>query len=434
MLLLLATLAASYVVGMSAWQSRSERFLHCWDFVPSRAIDVLVIGWFFFIGSSIGSFLNVVAWRMPRGCSIRGRSHCPFCDTELGWRENWPVFGWFVLGGRCKTCRLPISSRYPIVEAAVASTVVLIAWSGLYRASPLVPFWPQRSTYVTPLWTPILSPDSLAVIFYHVAAIGCVWALALVRFDSARLPRSLVAWCFAWVAIPMLAYPLLAVVPWTVGESPTWTAEGQYLNAVMRVLTGLASGVLLARMLARLFCPTADPKLRPLAEDTGRLIDIALLLSLVGILVGWQATVAVAAVSLLIAAAVPPGRLRPADPLARWVIVLPPVVALQIAFWSSLHDTRWWPSVNAAPWVTLLWAGAILILPRGWLRGWLPRSDVPSAEAAPDPDAIRPGEEIGDGPAEVVEADAQADFGEGVALSEPPGTAIPPAADRAGSD
>lgn len=434
MLLLLATLAASYVVGMSAWQSRSERFLHCWDFVPSRAIDVLVIGWFFFIGSSIGSFLNVVAWRMPRGCSIRGRSHCPFCDTELGWRENWPVFGWFVLGGRCKTCRLPISSRYPIVEAAVASTVVLIAWSGLYRASPLVPFWPQRSTYVTPLWTPVLSPDSLAVIFYHVAAIGCVWALALVRFDSARLPRSLVAWCFAWVAIPMLAYPLLAVVPWTVGESPTWTAEGQYLNAVMRVLTGLASGVLLARMLARLFCPTADPKLRPLAEDTGRLIDIALLLSLVGILVGWQATVAVAAVSLLIAAAVPPGRLRPADPLARWVIVLPPVVALQIAFWSSLHDTRWWPSVNAAPWVTLLWAGAILILPRGWLRGWLPRSDVPSAEAAPDPDAIRPGEEIGDGPAEVVEADAQADSGEGVALSEPPGTAIPPAADRAGSD
>ncbi len=430
MLLLLATLAASYVVGMSAWQSRSERFLHFWDFVPSRAIDVLVIGWFFFIGSSIGSFLNVVAWRMPRGCSIRGRSHCPFCDTELGWRENWPVFGWFVLGGRCKTCRLPISSRYPIVEAAVASTVVLIAWSGLYSASPSVPFWPRRSTYVTPLWTPILSPDSLAMIIYHVAAIGCVWALALVRFDSARLPRSLVAWCFALVAIPMLAYPLLAVVPWTVSESPSWTADGQYLNAVMRVLTGLASGVLLARMLARVFCPTADPKLRPLAEDTGRLIDIALLLSLIGILVGWQATVAVAAVSSLIAAAVPAGRLRPADPLARWVIVLPPVVALQIAFWSSLHDTSWWPSVNAAPWVTLLWAGAILILPRGWLS----RSDVPSAEAAPDPDAIQPGEEIDDDPEEVVEADVQADFGEDVALSQPPGTAILPAADRAGSD
>lgn len=430
MLLLLATLAVGYVVGMSAWQSRSQRFFHFWDFVPPRAIDVLVIGWFFFIGSSIGSFLNVVAWRMPRGCSIRGRSHCPFCDTELGWRENWPVFGWFVLGGRCKTCRLPISSRYPIVEAAVASTVVLIAWSGLYRAVPPLPFWPQRSIYVTPLWTPILSPDSLAVIFYHVAAIGCLWALALVRFDSARLPRSLVAWCFALVTIPLLAYPLLAVVPWTVGEPPTWTAGGQYLNALMRVLTGLASGVMLARMLARVFCPTADPKFRPLAEDTGRLIDITLLLSLVGILVGWQATVAIAAVSLLTAAVLPAGRLRRPDPLARWAILLPPVVALQLAFWGSLHDTGWWPSVNTAPWVTLLWAGSLLILP----RGWVPQPDAPSAEAAPAPSATQPAEETDGDPEDLLEADAPADLGEDVDFSEPPCIAIPPAADRAESD
>lgn len=421
-LLLLATLAAGYVAGMSAWQSRSERFLHFWDFVPPRAIDVLVIGWFFFIGSSIGSFLNVVAWRMPRGCSIRGRSHCPFCDAELGWRENWPVFGWIVLAGRCRTCRLPISPRYPIVEAAVASTVVLVAWSGLYRDAPQLPFWPRRSTYVNPLWMPMFSPDALAVIFHQVAALGCVWAFALVRFDSARLPRSLVAWCFALVAVPMLAYPLLAVVPWTVSESPTWTARGQYLNAAMRVLTGLACGVLLARILARAFCPTADPKLRPLAEETGRLIDVSLMLSLVGVLVGWQATVAVVAVSLSIAAALPAGRWRPTDPLARWAIVLPAAVAMQLAFWASLHQTGWWPSVNTAPWVMLIWAGSLLVLPR-LLQ---PPSDQPVAGGEPALAIALTGERIEDDT-------EQADVAE-VSLSEPTCTTIPPAADREESD
>ena len=102
MLLVLAAIAGGYVLVASVRQAAGAKFLIPSDFIPSRAVDVVVFSWFFFVGSSIGSFLNVVAWRMPRGRSIQGRSHCPFCNCELTWRENFPIFGWIVLGGRCR--------------------------------------------------------------------------------------------------------------------------------------------------------------------------------------------------------------------------------------------------------------------------------------------------------------------------------------------
>src|SRR5687767_34331 len=72
----------------------------------------------FAVGACIGSFLNVVIWRLPRGESLsHPGSHCPKCNTPLAWKDNIPVFGWLKLGGRCRYCREPISPRYPIVEA-----------------------------------------------------------------------------------------------------------------------------------------------------------------------------------------------------------------------------------------------------------------------------------------------------------------------------
>jgi leader peptidase (prepilin peptidase)/N-methyltransferase len=71
----------------------------------------------FLTGLALGSFLNVVITRLPRGEAIStGRSRCPQCRTSLPWRDNLPLFSYFRLQGRCRFCGHPISPRYPLVE------------------------------------------------------------------------------------------------------------------------------------------------------------------------------------------------------------------------------------------------------------------------------------------------------------------------------
>ena len=71
----------------------------------------------FIIGSCIGSFLNVVAYRFPNNLSIvKPRSFCPKCNKKLTWRENIPLISWIIQKGRCISCQNSISIRYPLVE------------------------------------------------------------------------------------------------------------------------------------------------------------------------------------------------------------------------------------------------------------------------------------------------------------------------------
>jgi len=73
----------------------------------------------FVFGLCVGSFLNVCAWRLPRGESIVfPPSHCPKCDHQIKWYENLPLLSWIALRGRCSGCREPISVRYFLIELA----------------------------------------------------------------------------------------------------------------------------------------------------------------------------------------------------------------------------------------------------------------------------------------------------------------------------
>lgn len=82
--------------------------------------------WFF--GLCIGSFLNVVIYRLPQGLSIAGpsRSFCPRCRVGIAWYDNVPLLSWWLLGGRCRHCRQLISVQYPLVEALTALAFVLV--------------------------------------------------------------------------------------------------------------------------------------------------------------------------------------------------------------------------------------------------------------------------------------------------------------------
>jgi leader peptidase (prepilin peptidase)/N-methyltransferase len=81
----------------------------------------------FALGAIVGSFLNVVAWRLPRGESlVKPGSHCPKCDAPVRPYDNVPVLSWLLLRGRCRDCGEPISPRYPIVEALTGLLCALV--------------------------------------------------------------------------------------------------------------------------------------------------------------------------------------------------------------------------------------------------------------------------------------------------------------------
>jgi len=89
---------------------------------------MLYLVFIFILGTVVGSFLNVCIHRLPRGESvIYPASHCPQCGQRLRGLELVPVIGYFLLGGKCRYCRKPISFRYPLVEFITGALLVGVA-------------------------------------------------------------------------------------------------------------------------------------------------------------------------------------------------------------------------------------------------------------------------------------------------------------------
>lgn len=83
----------------------------------------------FVFGSVVGSFLNVVIYRLPREESIVfPASHCPICKEDIKWYDNIPILSYYLLKGRCRNCKSKISIQYPIVEFLTAAIFVLLMW------------------------------------------------------------------------------------------------------------------------------------------------------------------------------------------------------------------------------------------------------------------------------------------------------------------
>jgi leader peptidase (prepilin peptidase) / N-methyltransferase len=148
---------------------------------------LIVIG--VILGLAIGSFLNVVVWRVPRGESVaHPPSACPRCGHRIRARDNVPVLSWLVLRGRCRDCGNPISLRYPLVEAGTGVAFGLVAW------------WLGWSWAVPAFW--------------YLAAVSI--ALTLIDLDVRRLPDAIVlpSWAVGLV--------LLTLAAWNPGGDPAW--------------------------------------------------------------------------------------------------------------------------------------------------------------------------------------------------------------------
>ncbi len=178
----------------------------------------------FALGACIGSFLNVVVWRLPRielpepGGPLKDffacfaglsdpPSHCPNCHNRLKWYDNIPIFGWIKLRGRCRFCKKPISVRYPLVETATALLFV-----GYYVAF-FVFQWraccphPRVLSTVTddlgfvheifrqPVWT---FADAWPVYFLYMALLAALLAASLIDAELFIIPIQ-IPWVIAIV-------------------------------------------------------------------------------------------------------------------------------------------------------------------------------------------------------------------------------------------
>ncbi|MET4158735.1 prepilin peptidase [Agromyces sp. PvR057] len=166
------------------------------------------------LGLAIGSFLNVVVYRVPAGKSVVAPpSACPECASEIRPRDNVPVLSWLVLRGRCRDCGAPISARYPLVElftgVAFAGIAAWVAFGG-------------SSTGATDAGAPATGATlvhSLLDLAIMLVLAGVSIALALIDLDTKRLPNVIVLWAAILLGGLVVAASLVAGDPMAIGRA-----------------------------------------------------------------------------------------------------------------------------------------------------------------------------------------------------------------------
>jgi leader peptidase (prepilin peptidase)/N-methyltransferase len=174
-------------------------------------VTLLLIAACGLFGLLIGSFLNVVVHRVPRGESVvRPPSACPGCGTQIRPRDNVPVLGWLLLRGRCRDCGEPISRRYPLVELATA--LLFVAMGLRFGADAALPAYLYLMSVGLALALIDVDckrlPDALTLPSYPVAVV-LLGGAGLLGSDSGDLVRALLGGAVMFVVYFGLcfAYP-----------------------------------------------------------------------------------------------------------------------------------------------------------------------------------------------------------------------------------
>ncbi len=169
-------------------------------FAKPILINLLFSAIIFIFGAAVGSFLNVVIYRIPEKLSLlHPPSRCPVCHHPLRPYDNVPVFGWLWLKGKCRYCRTPISPRYPLVEALTG---------GLF----LIAFWQFELSWMTiGAWL----------------LLSWLVALTFIDVDTLTLPNALTQ--------SGLVVALVFQTFWGLGQA-TWTLESAAQNLMMAIV------------------------------------------------------------------------------------------------------------------------------------------------------------------------------------------------------
>jgi leader peptidase (prepilin peptidase) / N-methyltransferase len=194
------------------------------------------------LGAIIGSFLNVVAYRLPRHESlVTPASHCPRCGTPVKPYDNIPVLSWLLLRGHCRGCGEPISARYPLVEALTAA---LCVGAVLTHSSPV-------GISLAIVLILMIVPAALIdlehrIIPNRITALGAILALVIgTALDPGGEPERLIAAAAAggFLLVAALAYP----GGMGMGDVKLAGMMGLFLGSAVApaILVALLTGVLL---------------------------------------------------------------------------------------------------------------------------------------------------------------------------------------------
>jgi leader peptidase (prepilin peptidase) / N-methyltransferase len=201
---------------------------------------VFLIPYLFALGATIGSFLNVCVYRLPKHDRLRDQirgllsppSHCPRCGRRILLRDNLPVFGWLRLLGRCRFCRTRISPRYPIIEAANGLLFVVMFLSEVptgsfarIEDSCLFASLGPHAEQTTGLFSPLM------ICFwrwlYHMVLIESLVVASLIDFDLRFIPDG--------ATLPAMAVGILGSVIGCVYIVPVWFQDASLLHTLVDV-------------------------------------------------------------------------------------------------------------------------------------------------------------------------------------------------------
>jgi prepilin signal peptidase PulO-like enzyme (type II secretory pathway) len=344
---------------------------------------VLLGLWLFAMGASVGSFLNVVIYRLPAGLNLsHPGSRCPLCLHPIRLRDNIPVLGWLLLGGSCRDCQAPISPRYPLVESLVGLMALSLGLvEVLYLAGnlPDPPIYLQRASHIS------FTLETLALlVVLHVACLATITAAAFMQWDRVQVPGRLFLPLIVLALLATLVYPELRPIPAApLSESLFRPLAPSASPRLFSLLSGLLDSLAALAILG-----AAGTAVRIAARRLARAASVRefpwpVALVALGLVGGWQW----AAWVLAFGSCCWLGQTFLAR-LTHWGRGGTPAVWLLVANWAALlgwfllHDLRWRRLISEFT--------RDFGLPAGLLAGGMLLASLAAAFALPDPERVLP--------------------------------------------
>jgi leader peptidase (prepilin peptidase) / N-methyltransferase len=244
------------------------------------AASWLIVVWLSVVGAAIGSFLNVVVWRLPRGGNLIGPpSHCPKCRRPIRWYDNIPIVSWFLLRGRCRDCHTSISARYPLIETACLASFLILA---ILECGLLGVNLPVRHSVVAEeivLVSGWSGRELYGLFLFHQLLWCTLLAAGLIEYDGHRVGWRVVAPAIGLAAVAGSVMPRLYPVP-------VWSGVEGWYAGIATSAAGLAAGAAIGWLLSRW-------------EPAARRNGVWFGLTCIGGILGWQSAAGLAAITVL---------------------------------------------------------------------------------------------------------------------------------------